>query len=218
MKKVLFFSLTLALLASCSAETTTPPANEGADTNVTAPEPSPEIDSTPEVEPEVLPDELPMDDGMGVDPEGELPEFVLPTSDNPINNGFAEAIALSRDEENNLYNPIIIDAEDEFGAIIFPMLSFDPSNAQGYAISVSAMMVQAYGIAAVLPVEGQEEVILAGMQQFIDTQVQNFTGYLPDQLEIAQSARLETLADGTILLVMCADQDTVFDNIVANLG
>ena len=30
---------------------------------------------------------------------------------------------------------------------------------------------------------------------------------------MAENARLETLEDGTILLVMCQDQDTVFDAI-----
>ena len=34
-----------------------------------------------------------------------------------------------------------------------------------------------------------------------------------DQYEIASNARLETLEDGTILLVMCEDQDAVFDAI-----
>ena len=36
---------------------------------------------------------------------------------------------------------------------------------------------------------------------------------LADQYEVAENARLETLEDGTILLVMCEDQDTVFDAI-----
>ncbi len=30
---------------------------------------------------------------------------------------------------------------------------------------------------------------------------------------MAESARLETLSDGTVLMVMCQDQDTVFDAI-----
>ena len=30
---------------------------------------------------------------------------------------------------------------------------------------------------------------------------------------MASSARLETLEDGTVLLVMCQDQDAVFDKI-----
>ena len=46
-------------------------------------------------------------------------------------------------------------------------------------------------------------------------QRQNSQMYLADQYEIAQAARLETLSDGTILLVMCQDQDKVFERIRA---
>ena len=52
-----------------------------------------------------------------------------------------------------------------------------------------------------------------GLQGFIDQQQQNFQMYLPDQYAIAQNARLDTLSDGTVLLVMCEDQDVVFDTI-----
>ena len=44
-------------------------------------------------------------------------------------------------------------------------------------------------------------------------QKQSFEQYLADQYEVASAARLETLADGTVLLVMCQDQDGVFDAI-----
>ena len=36
---------------------------------------------------------------------------------------------------------------------------------------------------------------------------------MADLYEIASHAHLETLEDGTILLVMCEDQDAVFDAI-----
>ena len=51
-------------------------------------------------------------------------------------------------------------------------------------------------------------------QQNIET---SFENYLADQYEIAQNAKLEQLDDGTIVFVMCADQDTVYDAIVAAL-
>ena len=41
----------------------------------------------------------------------------------------------------------------------------------------------------------------------------SFEMYLADQYDIAKNARLETLEDGTVLLVMCEDQDTVYDAI-----
>ena len=75
------------------------------------------------------------------------------------------------------------------------------------------MNVKAYGIAAVYPADGREAQVEDGLSAFIDQQRQNFQQYLPDQYEIAQAARLETLSDGTILMVMCKDQDGVFDRI-----
>lgn len=227
MNKALLFSLALALLASCSSEPTTssaPASNDSTDSNISTPDTAETSDTTEEVaedqnqedvseEVQDVEVEITAEEG-----EDSLDSFVLPVCDNPINNSFAEAIAGARNEEENLYNPIVIDEESEFSDIIFPMLAFEPEIAQGYAISVSAMMVQAYGIAAILPVEGQEAAVEAGMQQFIDTQIQNFTGYLPDQLEVAQAARLETLPDGTLLMVMSENQDALFESIAAQLS
>ena len=51
------------------------------------------------------------------------------------------------------------------------------------------------------------------LEGFIDRQKQSFEQYLADQYDIASNARLETLEDGTVLLVMCQDQDAVFDAI-----
>lgn len=47
----------------------------------------------------------------------------------------------------------------------------------------------------------------------MDRQKQSFEQYLADQYDIANNARLETLEDGTILLVMCEGQDQVFTAI-----
>lgn len=201
MNKAILLGLSLALLGGCSSE---PP--------VVTPEAT-VPDEVPTQEEEVVLDPVPEEDFQLPD---EVEQAEIPHGDNPISNAYVAAIVAARDEESNMYNPIIIDPEDEFKQLVFPMLQFNPEHAQGFAISVSAMMVQAYGVVAILPVEGQEQVILDGMQYFIDTQIQNFTNYLPDQLDVAQSARLETLEDGTILLVMCADQDEVFDKIVTD--
>ena len=85
--------------------------------------------------------------------------------------------------------------------------------AAAFAVAVSPMNIRAYGIVAVLPAEGKSEEVQEGLQGFIDQQKQSFEQYLADQYDIANAARLETLDDGTILLVMCEDQDTVFDAI-----
>lgn len=218
MNRLLLLSLTLALLSSCSNETNTSTSSNTGSSTVTQEEKPVEQEETPAEENETTEEETPVEGETAEEQGDDLgAEFVLPVGDNLISNRYAEAICLSRSEDENIYNPVIIEDDDEFGAIVFPLFSFDPSMAEAYAISASAMMVQAYGVAAILPVEGQEEAVMAGLQQFIDTQIQNFTGYLPDQLEIAQSARIETLEDGTLFMVMSPEPDRVFDEFVANL-
>ena len=63
------------------------------------------------------------------------------------------------------------------------------------------------------PAEGQAEAVQAAVESYVSLQRKSFENYLADQYEVAENARLETLEDGTILLVMCQDQDTVFDAI-----
>ena len=96
---------------------------------------------------------------------------------------------------------------------ILPMLGISAENAGSYAVAASAVNVKAYGIAAVFPAAGEDETVLEGLNGFIDTQRRNFEQYLPDQYEIAKNARLETLEDGTVLLVMSENQDALFDAI-----
>ena len=84
---------------------------------------------------------------------------------------------------------------------------------EAFALSASLMNVRAYGIAAVYPADGRETAVKEGLEGFIDRQMQSFEQYLADQYDVASKARLEILTDGTVLLVMCQDQDTVYDAI-----
>ena len=93
------------------------------------------------------------------------------------------------------------------------MLGVTAADMSAFALSVSPMNIKAYGIAAIYPAAGKSDAVLEGLNAFIDRQKQSFEQYLADQYEIAGNARLETLEDGTILLVMCEDQDAVFDAI-----
>lgn len=114
------------------------------------------------------------------------------------------------------YNPVITEAkEDDGSAFLLETMGLKAEDMTAFGISVSMMNVKAYGIAAVMPAEGKEETVKSALQSYIDTQKMNFEFYLADQYEIAENARLETLADGTILMVMCQDQDTVLDAIAA---
>ena len=112
------------------------------------------------------------------------------------------------------YNPVFTEVkEDDMSAIILENLGLLVEDMKAFAVSSSAMNVQAYGIAAVMPAEGKAETVTSALQSYIDAQKASFEQYLADQYEVASNAKLETLEDGTILMVMCEDQDTVFDAI-----
>lgn len=115
------------------------------------------------------------------------------------------------------YNPVIskVDSEDPVSAMILESMGLKEEDMTAFGVSGSMMNVKAYGIAAVMPAEGKEEAVKEGLQGFIDRQKSSFETYLADQYAVAESARLETLEDGTVLMVMCEDQDTVFDGIRA---
>lgn len=103
----------------------------------------------------------------------------------------------------------------EEGPMMLELMGLTAEDVTAYAISTSMMMVHAYGIAAIMPAEGKEETVNNGLKAFIEQKQQAFEMYLPDQYENAKNAKLETLADGTVLMVMTAEQDTVFDAIKA---
>ena len=118
---------------------------------------------------------------------------------------------------NSIHEPIIgLNREHEILFInkeALSVLGLKQEDMTAFGISMSMMNVQAYGIAAVMPAEGKEEAVTQALQGYIDQQKAAFENYLADQYEIAGAARLETLSDGTVLMVMCSDQDTVFDAI-----
>ena len=105
--------------------------------------------------------------------------------------------------------------EEDMNKMMVESMGVNPDDAKAFAISGSLMNIRAYGIAAVMPADGKETAVKEALQGFIDKQKQNFEQYLADQYQVAESARLETLEDGTILLVMCQEQDAVYDAISA---
>lgn len=112
------------------------------------------------------------------------------------------------------YNPVISQAQEgDQSQVILEALGLTAEDMKAFGVSMSMMNVKAYGIAAVMPAEDKAEAVKEALQGYIDRQQQNFEMYLQDQYEVAKNARLETLEDGTILMVMCEDQDTVFDAI-----
>ena len=112
------------------------------------------------------------------------------------------------------YNPVIsrFDPEDGASALALESLGLAEEDVEAFGASVSLMNTQAYGIAAVRPVQGKTDAVREALQGYVDRQQSSFEFYLPDQYQVAQEARLETLEDGTVLL---ANQIIVACNIQA---
>jgi len=124
---------------------------------------------------------------------------------------YQTAIEQARSQEDNDAFAILTDPDGDFADVIFPMLGVSDSDMSAYAISISPVNIRAYGIAAIYPADGRADAVHSGLSNFVTQQKQSFERYLPDQYEIASSAKVETLEDGTILLVMCSGQDAVLD-------
>ena len=126
---------------------------------------------------------------------------------------YQTAIEGARDGEMNEAVPVITSAEEDLAPAVFGLIGVTEADLQAYAIAISPVNVKAYGIAAILPAPGREAAVVDGLQAFVDRQKSNFQTYLADQYAIAEDARLETLKDGTVLMVMCEDSDAVLEHI-----
>lgn len=131
---------------------------------------------------------------------------------------YQSAIKNARDDESNQVYPMITSPEDDMADLIFSMIGVTSEDMSAYAISISPMNIRAYGVAAILPAAGKEDTVKKGLQSFIDLQQSNFQQYLVDQYDIAKAAKLETSDDGTLLLVMCENQDAVLSSIKTALA
>lgn len=196
---VLCLTMCFALLSACGTE------NKPAETDpVTSEEPS--TAPTESAEPSEEPSEQPSDEPS-----------TAPETEAPATSALADAITSSRTDEENEAYPVFSDKaaiEDAY----YQVVGFTAADVDDIAMSVSLINVKAYGIVIAKPAEGCEETVKAGLQGFIDTQCANFETYLADQYEIAKNAKLETLDDGTIIMVMCENADAVYEAIVAALA
>ncbi len=196
---VLCLTMCFALLSACGTE------NKPAETDpVTSEEPS--TAPTESAEPSEEPSEQPSDEPS-----------TAPETEAPATSALADAITSSRTDEENEAYPVFSDKaaiEDAY----YQVVGFTAADVDEIAMSVSLINIKAYGIVIAKPAEGCADTVKAGLQAFIDTQCNNFETYLADQYEIAKNAKLETLDDGTIVMVMCANADAVYDAIVAALA
>ena len=211
---VLCLTMCLALLSACGTETEPDPTDTTEP--VTSTEPSAEPSEEPEesTEPSEEPSEEPEESTA---PETETPETEAPATEAPVTNALGDAITAARTDEDNEAYPVFCD-KDAIEDMYYQVVGFTSSDVDEIAMSVSLINIKAYGIVVVKPAEGCADTVKAGLQAFIDTQCANFETYLADQYEIAKNAKLETLEDGTIVMVMCENADSVYESIVASLG
>ncbi|MCD8004919.1 MAG: DUF4358 domain-containing protein [Oscillospiraceae bacterium] len=126
---------------------------------------------------------------------------------------YQSAISDARDEQTNQNRPIITSPQDSQAGEVFAALGLQPEDLSAFAISLSLTDASAYTVAAFYPVPGREDAVLEALDNYVEGQKTGFVYSLTDQYEIAVNTRTEILEDSTILLVMCPDQDTVFDAI-----
>lgn len=126
---------------------------------------------------------------------------------------YADAIQNARDEEMNTYYPAETTVTEDMKNLILPMLGLEETDMEAFAIAVSAMNVKAYGVALIQPAEGREDAVKQALEGFVENQKQSFERYLEDQYEIASAAKVETLSDGTVALVMCEGEEQVMESI-----
>ena len=185
----LCIAMCLALMSACGTETKPEESTEP----ITSGQPS----------------EAPEDSAEPEEPE----DSSEPETSSPL----ADAITSARGDEENEAYPVQSD-KDAIESMYYDVLGFTADDVTELAMSVSLINVKAYGIVIAKPAEGCADTVKAGLQAFIDTQCNNFETYLADQYEIAKNAKLETLEDGTIVMVMCENADTVYESIVSALS
>ena len=203
----LCIAMCLALMSACGTETKPEESTEP----ITSEQPSeaPEDSAEPENPEDSAEPENPEDSAEPENPE----DSSEPETSSPL----ADAITSARGDEENEAYPVQSD-KDAIESMYYDVLGFTADDVTELAMSVSLINVKAYGIVIAKPAEGCEETVKAGLQGFIDTQCANFETYLADQYEIAKNAKLETLDDGTIIMVMCENADAVYEAIVAALA
>ena len=225
---ILGATLCLSLLAACGTPAADPTATPSAIPSETPSEepaatPSADPSEEPSEEPSAAPSEQPsapteQPSAPSEQPSApsEQPAETPAQGGGDLSTSFVNAITSARSEQENTDRPIIAKGGD-VNDLYWDTLGFAAADVSDYAFSLSLMNTQAYCVGVFKPVDGKADAVYNGLKAYIDRTIQSFTNYLPDQLVYAENARLEKLADGTVVIVMCENQDTVYDTIVAAL-
>lgn len=137
------------------------------------------------------------------------------------NNDYTKIIEDARDPELNTISQFdVVSSPDSamYDMVFGEGLWFDDSVMERYAISSSSILIQVYGVAIILPKEGQEQAVLDQINAYVEYQQRSQENYLPDQYEIAMNAIVKTAKTGEVLLAMCEDAETVMANMEAGLA
>lgn len=214
---ILGATLCLSLLAACGTPAADPTATPSAIPSETpSEEPAATPSADPSEEPSAAPTEQPSAPTEQPAAPTEQPAETPAQGGSDLSAGFVNAITSARSEQENTDRPIIAKGGD-VNDLYWDTLGFAAADVSDYAFSLSLMNTQAYCVGVFKPVDGKADAVYNGLKAYIDRTIQSFTNYLPDQLVYAENARLEKLADGTVVIVMCENQDTVYDTIVAAL-
>ena len=110
------------------------------------------------------------------------------------------------------------DLNDEIQNMLLPLLDLPEGSYTDLAASLSAMMVQSYGVAIVKPAEGKTQEVVDAMDAYIQNQQQTMEHYLEDQYQIAASAKVATFPTGEVVMVCCENSDAVMNAIKTALA
>lgn len=130
---------------------------------------------------------------------------------------FANTINQHRSLTQQEESPLVTSETQEMWQVIAQLFRFAESDFEGFAISASPVNL-AYQVAVLKPVEGAYEKVMAGLESFVQLQVNNFTDYDEVQLELVQNAKIITLADDTIIFTMGEDAKELSDAILLSLS
>lgn len=158
----------------------------------------------------------------------------------PAPKDYSQILHDARDSEFNQYYMIIAPGREEgvkyqaidgvaseytaeqlesFAAdFVLPIFGLTEDMAEDYAVSVSVMNTQCYGVAIVKPAEGQQDAVRQAMEDYVQAQQSAFEFYLADQYDIALEATVTVADSGEVVLVCCKDGDTVRSNILTALA
>ena len=126
---------------------------------------------------------------------------------------YVDAITGARTDDDNTYRPLVTPENVNDNPALLNFLGVPAEDMEEYAFSVSLMMVHAYGVAVIKPVEGKETSVSDTLKAFVEALEKSMEGYLADQYAIAKAAIVKKLPSGEVMLVMCADSSTVAASI-----